>query len=254
MKLAPVLEIKDLSKSFGGLQALKGVSLELRPGEILGLIGPNGAGKTTLLNVISGVIQEDTGRILLKGHPLNGRPPWERAALGLARTFQHIQIFRGLSVLENVTCGAHRARRTGFWQAFFRLPQAVQEEKDLEEKALKLLAELGLADRAFEPAENLPYGEQKKVVLARALATNPRILLLDEPAGGLNERETQELGEILKRLRSGKRALLLVEHDLNLVMEICERVVVLHQGEVIAEGSPREIQNHPRVLEAYLGK
>ena len=253
-KQPKILRVENLEKSFGGVRALRGVSLNLCAGEILGLIGPNGAGKTTLINLISGIIREDAGRIFFESHLLNGLSPWQRAALGLARTFQHLQVFAGLTVLENVRCGAHRLRKTGFWAAFLRLSRAVLEEESGRRKALSILEELGLAHKADLPAENLPYGEQKKVVIARALASRPRAILLDEPAGGLNERETEELGEIILRLREKGVAILLVEHDLNLVMRICDRIVVLDQGEVIAEGSPREIQNHPRVLEAYLGK
>ncbi len=249
-----MLQVKRVSKNFGGIQALREVSLELCKGEVLGLIGPNGAGKTTLINILSGIVPADRGEILFEGHVLNGLLPWQRAELGLARTFQHIQIFAGLTVLENVMSGAHRLRLVGFWSSFLSLPRAIRDEVRLMKEARHILEELGLAERADLPAENLPYGEQKKVVLARALALRPRALLLDEPAAGLNEKETEELGEIILKLKYRGLAILLVEHDLNLVMEVCDRVVVLDQGRVIAQGAPQEVQNHPLVLEAYLGK
>ncbi len=252
--MGEILKLQTVSKSFGGVKALRGVSFSLEDGEILGLIGPNGAGKTTLINVISGLLKEDQGHILFEGHSLKGLSPWQRAALGLARTFQHIQVFADLTVLENVLCGLHRQRKTSFWAHFLRLPAAVAEEKDFESRAYQALALVGLKEKASWEAETLPYGEQKKVVLARSLVSNPRLLLLDEPAGGLNERETEELGQILLKLKTKGMTLLLVEHDLNLVMNICDRVVVLNQGEVIAMGSPLEIQKNNRVLEAYLGK
>ncbi|RUM87415.1 MAG: hypothetical protein DSZ24_06195 [Thermodesulfatator sp.] len=249
-----MLEIKGVSKRFGGLVALNQVSFEVRRGEIVGLIGPNGAGKTTLLHVVSGLLFEDQGEVRLRGRSLKGLAPWERAARGLARTFQHIRIFPGLSVLENVLCGFHLRRRAGFLSALFHLPRTAREEGYLREQALRLLASLGLAEKALLPAETLPYGEQKKVVLARALASNPQVLLLDEPAAGLNERETRELGTYLRALQSQEMAILLVEHDLNLVVEVCQRVVALDQGRIIAQGAPEEVQNHPAVLEAYLGR
>ncbi len=253
-KSPPVLEVEAVCKSFGGIQALNDISLETTPGTIHALIGPNGAGKTTLLNLITGSFPADSGRVTFEGTALDGRKPHERVALGIARTFQNIEMFGSMSVLENVLVGRHVKTKCGFWGAMARTGRAVREEREARARALELLDFVGLADAASWRSGDLPFGWQRSLEIARALATDPRIMLLDEPASGLNAVETASLAELLDRIRSTGITMLLVEHDMNLVMEISDRVFVLNHGMKLAEGAPCEIQANEAVITAYLGR
>jgi branched-chain amino acid transport system ATP-binding protein len=249
-----LLEITNLSKSFGGVKALSAVSLAVAPGEIVGLIGPNGAGKTTCFNLISGLLPPSGGQISLAGRSLGPLPPYARARLGLARTFQNIQLFGGMTVLENVLTGCHLRQPVGALAALLPLPRVSRARAANRERALELLDLVGLSPQADFPAEALAYGDQRRLEIARALAQGPELLLMDEPAAGLNPRETEDLSALLDRIRAMGVTLLIIEHDMDLVMGLCHRVAVLDYGEVIATGTPREIRRNPRVIEAYLGR
>jgi branched-chain amino acid transport system ATP-binding protein len=248
------LAVADLSIAFGGLAALDGVSFEAADGEILALIGPNGAGKSTVFNVVTGLYRPAAGAVTFDGVDLLRLPPHEIARHGVARTFQNTEVFKPLSALDNVLVGEHRRLRAGLLAALAWLPRVAREEREARTRARALLERLGLADVADVEAGSLPLGRQKRLEMARALATGPRCLLLDEPAGGLNPTETRALMELIVRLRDELTlTIVLVEHDMDLVMSISDRVVVLHHGKKIAEGKPREIAGDPAVLDAYLG-
>ncbi len=253
-KLMSLLVINSLTKNFGGVQALNRVSFAVAAGEILGLIGPNGAGKTTCFNLINGLIPPSAGSLMLAGRELVGLPPYRRAARGLARTFQNIQLFGGMTVLDNILVGYHLAQKAGVLEALLPLPGVRRARAQARERGRELLRLVGLTLQEDWPAESLAYGEQRRLEIARAMALKPRLLLLDEPAAGLNPRETEDLMVLLEKLRRLGTTLLLIEHDMSLVMGLCDRIVVLDHGEVIASGGPREIRRNPRVIEAYLGK
>jgi branched-chain amino acid transport system ATP-binding protein len=248
------LAVEDLSIAFGGLAALSGVSFEATDGEIVALIGPNGAGKSTVFNVVTGLYRPSGGRVTFDGVDLLTLAPHEIAGRGVARTFQNTEVFKPLSALDNVLVGEHRRLRAGPLAALAWLPRVAREEREARARAHALLADVGLGDVAAVEAGSLPLGRQKRLEMARALATAPRCLLLDEPAGGLNPTETRALMELIVRLRDELRlTIVVVEHDMDLVMSISDRVVVLHYGKKIAEGKPREIAGDPAVVEAYLG-
>ncbi|MGH8765550.1 MAG: ABC transporter ATP-binding protein, partial [Burkholderiales bacterium] len=234
--MSALLEGRDLSRRFGGVQALQGVSFGIVRGEIYGLIGPNGAGKTTLFNVMSGIYAPDAGSFKLEGADITGARPDRVAAAGIARTFQNIRLFANLSALENVMIGRHVRTRAGVLGAVLRNRRTMLEERAIEQKALELLAYVGLRERANEAAGGLPYGDQRRLEIARALATEPKLLALDEPAAGMNASETAALRKLLHGIRQDGVTLLLIEHDMRLVMNICDRVLVLDHGEKIAEG------------------
>jgi len=249
-----MLVVKGLTKRFGGLLAVSSVSFEARSGEVLALIGPNGAGKTTTFNLVTGVLRPDDGEVVLQGRRVDGLKPYRIAALGVGRTFQNLELFGGLTVVENVMVGAHRMRRAGFLRSIFRRPGVMDEDRVLYKASMDLLDRLGLADKAHLPAGELTFGQQRLLEIARALASSPKVLLLDEPAAGLNEAESRELSKFLASLARSGLALVLVEHDMKTVMETADRIVVLNFGAVIAEGTPDEIQKNPEVIAAYLGR
>ncbi|MGD9506126.1 MAG: ABC transporter ATP-binding protein [Syntrophobacteraceae bacterium] len=250
----PLLKVESVSKSFGGIHALRGVSFEVREGDIHAVIGPNGAGKTTLFNVITGAYNPERGMVTFEGREIQGGKIHQAASRGIARTFQNVELFGSMSVLENVLVGGHVRTKCGFPGAIFRWPWARKEEREAVARAMELLEFAGIADIAGNRSADLPFGWQRFVEIARALASQPRLLLLDEPAAGLNGAETQRLGELMRSIRDRGITLLLVEHDMNLTMEISDRLLVLNQGAKLAEGTPREIQANEAVMEAYLGR
>ena len=249
-----LLDVTDVSKRFGGVHALDSVGLKVPHGSIVGLIGPNGAGKTTFFNVITGLYPADSGIFLLDGKSYVPESVSEVTQSGLARTFQNIRLFGEMSVLENVMVGCHCRSSAGVIGAIFRLPSTKREERAIRDKSLRLLAYVGLSDYADIEARNLSYGHQRRLEIARALATEPKLLALDEPAAGMNATEKLQLRELLLRIRTDGKTILLIEHDVSLVMGICDSLTVLDYGKVIASGKPEDVRTHPEVIKAYLGQ
>jgi len=252
MKHSSILEVRGVSVRFGGLTALDAVSLTVAPSQVVGVIGPNGAGKTTLLNVLCGFIRPDEGQVLLDGRRYHDLRPHRLAGLGIARTLQGVGLFEGLSVIENVMIGANSRAAAGFWSALLGLPRSERDERRLRQEAGQALDRVGAGEVAEARPGELPYGMRKRIALARALAAQPKLLLLDEPASGLAEDELDELGELIREL-AAETSLVIVEHHMDLMMSVCDALVVLDFGKVISRGSPQEIQADPAVTTAYLG-
>ncbi len=250
----PILELKNISQEFGGLRALDNVNIKVEDKEIYGIIGPNGAGKTTLFNIISGIYIPTEGQLIFKDTEIHHKAAHDIAKLGVGRTFQNIRLFNKLSVLDNVRVGSHGASSSGFFSGLLGLPSSRREEKAIMDRSVELLELVGLYEKRQEYADNLAYGEQRRLEIARAMALQPSLLLLDEPAAGMNPQEKEELMQLIRLIRERYLVtILLVEHDMHLVMNICERIAVFDYGRKIAEGTPEEIKNNQRVVESYLG-
>ena len=251
----PVLDVRNLGIDFGGLTAVDGFNITVGPTEISGLIGPNGAGKTTIFNLLTGVYQPTRGSVLINGIDTKGMPTHKVNKLGIARTFQNIRLFSDMSALDNVKVGMHNEIKCSFLASLLHLPSYYRAEATANQKAMELLDFMGLADVADVKAGSLPYGVQRRLEIVRALATNPSIILLDEPAAGMNPSETTELMHQIRRIRDTFHiAIFLIEHDMNLVMNVCEAIAVVNYGKIIAKGTPEEVRNNPAVIEAYLGR
>lgn len=249
-----LLQVKTISKFFGGVQAVQKVEFDVQPGELVALIGPNGAGKSTVLNLVSGVIPPSSGKIYFENRLMSAAKGYQYAPLGISRTFQNLQVFDDMTVLENVMVGFHSRTKAGLLACGLTTGSARKEEKEMLEQSHQLLKQVGIAELAGQTAGSLPYGKLRLLEIARAMAVKPKLLLLDEAAAGLNHTETANLSGLLKRIQSGGTAILLVEHDMDMVMTVADRIVVLDQGEKIAEGTPEEIQRNAKVIAAYLGQ